>query len=72
MEMNKIGKFETRQLVEAFDAALIERYGINMTDAHITRFEALAAIEESGDCRRAAELLGQRKGLVPITANDSA
>lgn len=61
--VSKVGKFETRRKVNEFDAALIELFGTNMTDAGISRFEALSLIDEIGDIRRAAELLGERRGL---------
>jgi len=68
MSINRVGKFEARKLIEEFDKALIERFGVNMSDAQITRWDALSAIEEAGDTTKAAELLGTRKGL---TANSS-
>jgi hypothetical protein len=66
MNMNRIGKFEARKIVGEFDDALIEIFGRNMSDARITRFEALSAFEETQDVRKAAELAGTRKGLVPL------
>ncbi|MCX7898251.1 MAG: hypothetical protein N2441_10315 [Rhodocyclaceae bacterium] len=68
MDMNRVGKFEVRPLIDAFDRALIELYGKNMLDAQISRYEALAAIEEIGDSRQAAEVLGARKGLVRLAS----
>ena len=65
MSINRVGKFEARKLIEEFDKALIERYGVNMSDAHITRWDALSSIEEAGETVKAAELLGVRKGLTP-------
>ena len=61
--VSKVGKFETRRKVNEFDSALIELFGTNMTDAGISRFEALSLIDETGDIRQAAELLGKRRGL---------
>lgn len=66
MSINKVGKFEIRRIVDDFDNALISLYGINMTDAGISRFEALSSIEETGCARRAAELFGQKRGLAQI------
>jgi hypothetical protein len=61
--ISKVGKFETRLKVNEFDTALIDLFGINMTDAGISRFEALSLIDETGDVREAAELVGSRRGL---------
>ena len=61
--VSKVGKFETRRKVNEFDSALIELFGINMTDAGISRFEALSIIDETGDIRKAAELVGNRRAL---------
>ena len=65
MSINRVGKFEARKLIEEFDKSLIERFGVNMSDAGITRLDALTAIEETGSTPKAAELLGIRKGLTP-------
>ena len=65
MEMNQIGKFETRTIMNAIDAALIEMYGLNMLDARIERKEALEAYNECGDYRAAVELLAKRRELKP-------
>ncbi len=64
--MNRIGKFESRRIVEAFDKALIELFGRNMSDVGISRFDALSLVAEVGDARKAAELAGSRRGLVPL------
>lgn len=66
MNINRVGKFEALKIVNAFDQALIDLYGINMTDAHITRFDVLTAYEKTGCPRKAAELFGEQKGLTPI------
>lgn len=66
MNMSKIGKFESLQIVNAFDQALIELYGINMTDARVTRYEALTTYGETGCARKAAELLGQQRGMARL------
>ncbi len=66
MTTNNVGKFQILKTLNDFDSTLIELYGLNMTDAHITRFEALAAIESTHGVRAAAVLLGQREGWVPL------
>lgn len=66
MTINKVGKFEARRIVEDFDDALIALFGVNMTDAGITRFEVLTAVEESGSARGAAESFGRKRGLAQI------
>jgi hypothetical protein len=66
MSINRVGKFEARRIVNEFDSALIELFGVNMTDAGITRYDALSATEETQCVRKAAEVSGVRKGLVPI------
>lgn len=62
---SNIGKFEGRKLVAEFDALLIQIYGRNMTDAKITRQDAVAAIAETGSARKAVEMLGAARGLTP-------
>jgi hypothetical protein len=66
MNINRVGKFEALKIVNAFDQALIDRYGINMTDAHITRYDVLTAYEKTGCAEKAAELFGQERGLTPV------
>lgn len=66
MNINRVGKFEARQIVNDFDQALIALYGINMTDARITRYDVLTAYEKAGSAQKAAELYGQQQGLKPI------
>ena len=66
MEMNRIGKFESRKIVEEFDKALIELFGHNMSDIGISRFDALSLVAETQDARKAAEAAGIRRGLTPI------
>jgi hypothetical protein len=68
MNMSKIGKFESLKIVNEFDKALIELFGINMTDARVSRYEALASYDEIGCARKAAEILGQQKGMTPLVA----
>lgn len=63
MNMNNIGKFEMRNIVEAFDAALIRLYGCNMLDAAITRYEALSVCSEFHSPGKAAEAFGRQRGL---------
>lgn len=66
MNINRVGKFEALKIVNAFDQALIEMYGINMTDAHITRLDVLTAYEKAGCPKQAAEMFGQQRGLAPL------
>ena len=68
MEMNRIGKFEMRKLINEFDATLIRLYGQNMCDASISRYEALAACNEFDSPSKAAEVFGLRCGLVAQAA----
>ncbi|WP_126445357.1 hypothetical protein [Sulfuricystis multivorans] len=69
MEMNRVGKFETLKIMNEFDQALIEKYGVNMTDAHITRYEALTAYEETGSASQAAALLAEQRGFKPLAGS---
>lgn len=64
MDMNNIGKFEMRKIINEFDAALIQLFGVNMLDAAVTRYEALFACQEVPSPHRAAEIYGQRHGLI--------
>lgn len=66
MNINKVGKFEALKIVNEFDSALIELYGINMTDARITRYEALATIEETQCVRKAVERFGAARGMTRL------
>lgn len=66
MSMSKVGKFESLKIVNAFDKALIELYGINMTDARISRYEALVSYGETGCPTKAAEQLGSQRGLTRL------
>ncbi len=66
MNMNKVGKFEGLRIVNEFDKALIELYGINMTDARITRYEVLSSYDETGCPRKSAQNFGLSKGLPPL------
>lgn len=68
MNMNKIGKFEGLQIVNDFDKTLIELYGINMTDARVTRYEVLASYDETGCVRTSAENFGRERGMSPLKA----
>lgn len=63
MEMNKIGKFEMREIIKEFDATLVRLYGMNMLDADISRHDALSAYSEVNDAAKAVELCAQRRGL---------
>jgi len=65
MEMNRVGKFEVRRIINEIDSVLIEWYGVNMLDAKISREEALRAYNETGSARRAADLCAGRRGLAP-------
>jgi hypothetical protein len=64
MMYSNIGKFEARKLIADFDALLIQLYGLNMTDAKITRQDAVAAINTAGSTRSAVETLGAARGLL--------
>lgn len=68
MDMSSIGKFEIRKIVNQFDASLIELFGVNMSDAGISRHEAMNAYNEANCPRKAAEIFGQRRGLQLQTA----
>jgi len=68
MEMNRIGKFESRRLINEFDAELIRRYGMNMLDASISRFEALCACQALGSPGKAAEFFAARCGCGIVAA----
>jgi hypothetical protein len=63
MDMNNIGKFQMREIVNEFDATLIRLYGVNMLDAAINRLEVLMAYDEFQCPRKAAEAYGVRHGL---------
>jgi hypothetical protein len=71
MEMNRVGKFEVRRIVNEIDSILIGSYGVNMLDAKITREEALRAFNETGSTRLAAELCAGRHGLPPQPGSPS-
>ncbi len=60
---SNIGKFEARKLIAEFDALLIQLYGRNMTDAKITRQDAVAAIAATGSAQKAVETLSAARGL---------
>lgn len=66
MDMNKIGKFESLKIINEVDKALIELFGINITDAHITRYEVLSAYEKTGCPRKTAEMFGRARGMKPL------
>ncbi len=66
MNMSKIGKFESLRIVNEFDRTLIELFGINMTDARLTRYEALSTYGETGCARKAAEKLGIQLGMTRL------
>lgn len=63
MNMNHIGKFEMRKIVNEFDETLIRLYGVNMLDADISRLDAINAYDEFRCPHKAAEAFGQRLGL---------
>jgi hypothetical protein len=69
MNMSKVGKFESLKIVNELDRALIDLYGINMTDARITRYEALASYEENGCAIKAAEMLGKKRGIARVAGD---
>lgn len=71
MNINKVGKFEALKIVNEFDSALIELYGINMTDARITRYEVLATIEETHCVRKAAERFGAQRGMARLAPDEA-
>jgi hypothetical protein len=62
--MNPVGKFEMRQIINEFDTELINLFGVNMSDAGITRQAAILAYDEVNCARKAAENYGRRLGLV--------
>jgi hypothetical protein len=66
MTLNNIGKFEMRSIVNEFDANLIELFGLNMTDAGITRYEVINIYNELQSTRQAAETYGRQRGLQPL------
>lgn len=66
MNMSKVGKFESLRIINEFDRALIEMFGINMTDARITRYEVLASLDEAGCAMKAAESFGLMRGMTRI------
>ncbi len=66
MDTNAIGKFEMRNIVNAFDTELIQLFGLNMLDAHITRYEAIYAYDEFRCPRKTAEAMGVRRGLTRL------
>lgn len=66
MNMNQIGKFEMRAIVNEFDTTLIRLFGLNMLDARITRHEAMIAYDEFQCPRQAAEAIGARRGLTRL------
>lgn len=68
--MSKVGKFEGLKIVNEFDKALIELFGINMTDARITRYEVLEAYNKLGSARKAAEVFGAQRGITRLTESE--
>lgn len=66
MSFNRVGKFEGMKIVKEFDQTLIELYGVNMTDAEITRFEALTAVSHASSVRAAVEAIGTKRGMRPL------
>lgn len=72
MNMTKVGKFESLKILNEFDQSLIELFGINMTDARITRYEVLEACNKLGSARKAADAFGAQRGIKPIVEVESA
>ena len=68
MEMNAVGKFEVRRIINEIDGILIRDFGVNMLDAKITREEALSAYNEVNSTTSAAHLCAERKGFPRISA----
>lgn len=66
MNMSNVGKFESLKIVNEFDKSLIELFGINMTDARITRYEVLETCTKLGSARKAAEAFGMQRGMKPL------
>jgi hypothetical protein len=62
--MTRIGKFEMRRIVQEFDETLIRLYGVNMRDAGISRLDALNLYNECHSASKAAEVCGERRGLL--------
>lgn len=69
MNLNKVGKFEALKIVNEFDSALIEMFGVNMTDARITRYDVLSSYEETRCARQAARRFGLQRGMPLLTPN---
>jgi hypothetical protein len=69
MNMSQVGKFESLRIVNEFDKALIDMFGINMTDARITRYEVLASLDETGCAMKAAASFGLRRGMTRLAEN---
>ncbi len=72
MNMSNVGKFESLKIVNEFDKSLIEMFGINMTDARITRYEVLEACGKLGSARKAAEAFGAQRGMKPVAEAEQA
>jgi hypothetical protein len=64
MNSNNVGKYQVLRTLNDFDQALIEVYGLNMTDARITRYEALAAVESAQGVRPAVLQIGRSRGWI--------
>jgi hypothetical protein len=65
---SNIGKFEARKIVAEFDALLIQLYGLNMTDARITRQDVMMAVGAAESVRQAVEQFGAARGLMAAKA----
>lgn len=63
MNMSSVGKFDTLRIMNEFDSALIELFGVNMTDARVTRYEVLSTYEKTGCPRKVAEHLAGQRGI---------
>ena len=66
MKVNAIGKYEMRGIVNEVEATLIRLFGLNLLDARVSRQEALNAYSEFQCPQRAAEALGDRRGLARL------
>ena len=66
MYIRRTGKLDIRTVVADFEKALTERYGVNMTDAHITRADVVEAFHKTGCPIKAAEECAALLKLKPI------
>ncbi len=68
MNVSHVGKFQMRTIVDAIDASLINRFGVNMLDARISRQEALEAYNRFNCSQQAAEYLGEQRKLTRLAS----